>query len=243
MTNETVAPGAETSATLTNDKRKSDLMKQVAAFGTESALGRDSLPKLAHVVVEAAADGVINSTSKDAKGNTAAAIIYDRYMAADSKRAIHEHSAGGKRANVSKLQQLILLGEMSTVDGKAIMLDAFKARENMIADSEKVKPAYPFYVEVARVQRSTGKPLSLRELEQLVLKDGPKEKTLEGELKRALAILENLVTGEGKDKIKDTDERTEAAFHAIKERMEAIATMKKRNDLLQQAAKLGLKLA
>lgn len=237
---------AETPAHLKNDKRFSELMKQVSKFGEEASLGRDSLPKLAHAVVKAAADGVLDLETKDSKGNDAAAQIYEKYVAAESKKAIHEHSGGGKKANISKLRQLISMGAMAGIDAVEVMQAAFKARENMMADDNKVKPAYPFYVEVAREQLKEGretKPLTQRELESLVIKDEPSAKTLEGELKRVLKTLEGLVTGENRDKIKDTDALTEAAFHAVKERLDNMATLRQKEKLLKDAAKLGLKLA
>jgi hypothetical protein len=245
MTTETntVAAGAETSAALSNDKRFSDLMKQVTKFGEEASLGKDSLPKLAHAVVRAAADGVIDVDTKDDKGVDAAAKLYDNYVKGESKKAIHEHSSGGKKANVSKLRQLIAMGCMTTVDAVDVMQRAFQARENMISDSAKVKAAYPFYVDVAREQLKADKPLSDNELNDIALKDAPKEKTLEGELKRAMTILEGLVTGENRDKIQDTDALTEAAFQAVKERLDKIATLRQREALMKKAAELGMKLA
>jgi hypothetical protein len=239
----TVAPGAETPATQANDKRIGDLLKQVAKFGEESALGNDSLPKLAHAVVGAAADGIIDLETKDGKGNDAAFQLYSKYAAAESKKAIHEHSSGGFKGNVSKLRQLIAMGCMTTVDAKTVMQDAFKAREDMISDSVKVKSAYPFYVDVAREQLKTDKPLTARELEAIAMKDEPAAKTLEGELKRVQKILEGLVTGENRDKIKDADPLTEQAFNAVRDRLSAMATLVARQKLMQEAAKLGIKLA
>jgi|GEM_PF-2670362 len=226
-----------------NDKRFSDLMKNVSKLGEEASLGRDSLPKLAHAVVKAAADGVIDATTKDDKGNDAATNIYTRYAAAESRKAIHEHSAGGKKANISKLKQLIAMGCMTTIDAVDVMQRAFQVRENMIADDVKVKPAYPFYVEVARSQLKTDQPLDDEALGDLCRKDEAREKTLEGELSSILKKLESLVTGENRDKLQDTDELTEAAYHAIKERLDKLHMAEKRAQLMQQAAALGLKLA
>lgn len=220
---------------LKNDKRKSDLMKQVGKLGEEASLGRDSLPKLAHAVVKAAADGVV--TGDDAEG------IYTKYATAESKKAIHEHSAGGKKANVSKLKQLINMGEMTTIDGVEVMQAAFEARENMIAAENKVKPAYPFYVEVARAQLKTDTALSQDTLEDMVCKDEPNAKTVEGELKRAMKILESLVTGENRDKIKDASDNTIGAFELVRERLSQLELHSKRQALRQQAAALGLELA
>jgi hypothetical protein len=238
-----VAEGAETSAALSNDKRLSDLLKQVGQFGAEASLGKDSLPKLAHAVVRAAADGIIDADTKDAKGNDSATLIYERYAANESKKAIHEHSSGGKKANISKLRQLISMGVMTTIDAVEVMQAAFEARNAMIADDNKVKSAYPYYVDVAREQLKEKRALTAKELEDIALKDAPKAKTLEGELKRAMTILEGLMSGENRDKIKDSDALTEAAFHAVKERLDKIATLRQREKLIADAAKLGITLA
>lgn len=247
MTTETnvVAEGAETSAALSNDKRMLDLLKQVNKFGEEAALGKDSLPKLAHAVVRAAADGVIDTETKDAKGNDAAAQIYEKYAAGESKKALHEHSAGGKKANISKLRQLISMGAMTTIDAVEVMQDAFDAREGMLKeDGVKVKSSYPYYVDVAREQlkQPNGK-LTKQQLESIVQKEAAAPKELEAVLKAIFSKLEGLTTGENKDKLKDQDDLTIAAFEAIRERLDNIATERKRADLMTKAAALGLKIA
>lgn len=243
-----VAPGAETPAAMSNDKRLGELTKQVTKLGEEASLGKDSLPKLAHAVVRAAADGIIDletkTKDKAGKDQDAATIIYAAYAAGESKKAIHEHSDGGKKANVSKLRQLIAMGAMTTVDAVMVMQEAFNARENMSReDGVKVKSAYPFYVDVAREQLKSDKPLTLDELESIVKKPVAEPKELETELKAILKRLEGLVTGEGNTKLKDENDLTEAAFHAIKERCDQFATMRAHIAIREQAAKLGLKLA
>ena len=236
MTNETNIPETEAEVTTgKNDKRKSDLLRAVGKLGEEASLGRDSLPKLAHAVVKAAADGVIDGS--DAEG------LYTKYATAESKKAIHEHSAGGKKANISKLKQLIEMGCMTTIDAVEVMQAAFQARENMIADSEKVKAAYPFYVEVARAQLKTDKPLDQNTLEDMAKKDEPNAKTLEGELKKVAKVLEGLISGENRDKIKDNSEQVEAAFHLIQERLDALTLVKRQEQLRQKARELGIELA
>ena len=244
MTTETVAPGAETAAELSNDKRKSDLFKQVSKLGEEASLGKDSLPKLAHAVVKAAADGIIDLDTKDSKGLDSATIIYERYASAESKKAIHEMTSGGKKANISKVRQLIAMGCMTTIDAVEVMQRAFEARKNMINDDNKVKSAYPFYVDVAREQLKSDKPLDDRTLEGIAMKGEPAPKELEAELKSILKKLEALTTdGLGKEKVKDTNELTIAAFDAIKERVDQFATLRNRQKLMADAAALGLKLA
>jgi hypothetical protein len=239
----TVAAGAETPAALSNDKRKTDFLKQVGKFGEESALGRDALPKLAHAVVKAVADGIINMDEKDDKGNDAATQIYEKYAAQETKKALHERSAAGKKANISKLRQLMQMGAMTTIDPVEQMQKAFEARENMIADDNKVKGAYPFYIDVARKQLSQTTALTDRELESIAMKDAPEPKELEVILRGIMKKLEGLVTGENRDNVKDEDELTEAAFQAIKERLDKIATLRAHGKLRADAAKLGIKIA
>lgn len=243
----TVAPGAETPASLANDdtaKRMKELNATISKLGEEASLGKDSLPKLAHAVVRAAADGLINATDKNAKGESWAHQLYTKYANAESRKALHEHSSGGFKGNVSKLHQLISMGSMTTIDGVEVMQSAYEAREGMKReDGVKVKPAYVFYVEVAREQLKTDKPLDKRTLEAMAVKDEPDAKTLKGELERALKILEGLVTGENKSKLKDTHAKTEEAFHALKDRLATMVMEERRVTLMQQAAKYGLKLA
>lgn len=237
MTNETENT---TPAHGQNDKRLGDFMKSITKFGEESALGADALPKLAHAVVRAAADGVIDPEAKNKHGDDTAKQIYDRYAAAESKKAIHEKN--GTKANVSKLRQLIKFGAMTTVDAVEVMQAAMEAREAAIADSVKVKSSYPFYVDVARSQLNSDKPLTAGELADIARKPEPKDKEIEGELKRVLKVLEDLVSGESKAG-KDEDELTEAAMHTIKERLDKFATLRATLKLREDAAKLGLKIA
>lgn len=233
----------DTTNQIPNDNRLTDLFKQVNKFGEEASLGKDSLPKLAHAVVRAAADGVIDTSTKDKNGDDAAAQIYARYAAGESKKAIHEHSTGGKKANISKLRQLISMGEMKTIDGAEVMQGAFEARERAIDNGDKVKAAYAFYVDVAREQLKHDVALTDSQLGELALRQEASEKTLEGELKRILKSLEGLVTGENKAKLKDEDELTIAAWEAVRERVEGFATLRAREKLLSDAAALGLQLA
>lgn len=245
MTNATVQTDVgsleEAPQHLKNDKRFSDMMKVVKKFGEESSLGKDSLPKLAQYVVKNASEGVIDTETKNAKGEDAATIIYEAYVRAESNKAIHEHS--GTRANASKLRQLIKVGNMTGIDAIQLMQDAFDAREAMQADDNKVKPAYPFYVEVARAQlEAPNSQVDRRSLETLACKDAPKEKTIEGELKRAYKILEDLVSGEGRSP-KDKDEITEAALQAVKDRLDKFATARNIAKLRDMASKCGVSLA
>lgn len=235
-------------AALPNDQRLKKLVSQVGSLGAEASLGADALPKLAHAVVTAAAEGVIDLATKhklrDGKSmGDVATFLYEKYAAQESSKAIHEHSKAGIKGNASKLRQLVSLGLMTTVDGVEVMNNAFTARDNMMKDDNKVKPAYVYYVEVAREQIKLDKPLSMRALETLAVKEAPEDKTLQDEVERCIGILEGLVTGENKYKLKDTSGKCEAAMHTLKELIAKMIDDQRRVALLQEAAKLGLKLA
>lgn len=233
----------ETPEVAKNDKRRSDLNRMVKKLGEEAALGKDSLPKLAQAVVTAAADGVI--TANDAGA------LYERYAEAESNKAIHEHSAGGLKANTSKLRQLIAMGEMTTIDPVAVMQAAYDEREKYIAetaeaegaDRPKFKSAYPFYVDVARAQLKTDTALGAEHFRELMVKPEPKQKDLEAELTAIMKRLEGLVTGENKSGLHDEHDNTEAAFHLLKERMDAFAKARLMAKLAVDAKALGINLA
>jgi len=230
---------------LVNDKRFADFMKQVTSLGNEAGLGKDSLPKLAVAVVQQAADGVIELDTKNKDGHDIAQVIYERYVQAEGKKTLHEMTNGGKKGNISKLRQLIAMGLMTTVDGTVVIDAAFQARKRMAEPTlgNKVKPAYAYYVDVAREQLKSSTPLDDAALEALALKEEAEDKTLIGELKRVQKILDGLVSGENKSKIKDQDPLVIAAQEAIAERVAALVNLEARIELEQMAAKLGLKLA
>lgn len=246
----TPAPAATTPtpAAGDNDKRFKELVSQASKFGGEAALGADALPKLAHAVVQAAGNGVISLSTKhklkDGKEGDVATYLYEKYASEEGKKALHEHSKAGIKGNASKLRQLISLGLMTTVDGVDVMNNAYTARDNMLhEDGVKVKAAYPFYVEVAREQLKSDKPLTMKALEGLAVKDEPDDKTLEQEVKAIIGRLEGLVTGENKFKLKDTSGKCEEAMHKLKELFAKMILDKQRMELIQAAAKLGLNVA
>lgn len=224
-----------------NDTRYDDLIAQVEQLGAEAALGKDSLPKLAHAVVKASADGVIDANAKDQNGYDAAHSIYSKYAASEGSKALHEHTKGSAKAQISKLRQLINMGAMTTIDGVLVMQAAFETREELRGTDAKLKPAYAYYVDVAREQLKRDMPLTTEELEEIAIRNEPKEKGVEDELKRACKILEDLVTGEGRHRLRDDSELTEAAFQAVRERLEEFATLRAREKLSKDAAKLGIK--
>lgn len=123
------------------DGRK-NYLADVRELGRESALGKDSLPRLAMRTVEAAALGYI--------GEDMAKDIYDDYLIAESKKLIHTDN--GKAANASKLKAFIKMGLLPTVDSIDVIQRAAGIHKKMRAEGPKPQPAYAAYISVARAQ-------------------------------------------------------------------------------------------
>lgn len=130
--------------TLKNDTRLDDLKSLVRELGRESASGRDAKAKLALQVVRAAYDGVIGPDEVE--------MIYQEYASAESKKAIHDHSAGGLKANVSKLRQVVALGCLPQVDGPELLDKVTDIRDELRGTDEKLKAAFDAFVDVSRAQ-------------------------------------------------------------------------------------------
>lgn len=228
--------------TSNSDTRMDTLMSDVRQFGRDDAAGGDAMPKLGLRVVQAAYDGVIDTT-KDSDGRDDAARIYEEYVKAKSKKAIHNHTDGGLKANVSKLRKLVELGGSPKVDGVNVMERAYTLRGEMVAAEEKVKSAYAAYVDVARRQLEADDDLTDEEIKAAMRKGEGSEKTVLGELKRAAKILDALVTGEGKNGLKDQEEDTIAALEHVNTRITMLEYSIKREKLLADANEMGLTIA
>lgn len=236
MTNATENTSNVNATENVNDTRLKDFMKDVRKYGAESAAGRDALPHLALRVVQAAADGLI-----DAEGTET---VYEAYIKADERRAAIERTPAGRKAQISKLRQLVSLGCLTTVDGFVVITDAKEVLEKVHEKGEgKVKSAYAYFVDVARAQLKQDTPLSKEALKELAFKSEPNPKTLEGELEKVRKILEGLISGENKDKLKDDHEDVEAAYHLIDSRLKQLITLRETEELRRKAAALGFKLA
>jgi hypothetical protein len=224
----------------TNDTRRDDLVKEVTSLGAEAALGKDSLPKLAHRVVRAAADGVVG-TGKDSDKRDDAAKLYEDYVKGASKKAIHEHTDGGVKAQVSKLRKLIEMGSMTIIDPVDVMNRAHAVRQKLQEAGVDLKPAYASYVDLAREQLdSPGAALDDAAIEGVVSKAPPKEKTVEKELEAIHRRVEKLVTGEGG--LKHQTPELIQAEELLRTALAALMVASEQTQLQTLAAKHGVAL-
>lgn len=170
-----------------------EFFKDVKSLGTASGAGAAALPRLAMACIAAAHDGII-STAKQAGGKDDATLIYEAYQAADSKKS--EHTAGGAKANASKLRQLIQMGGMPTVDAIDVANRTVVLRKDLEDNEIKTKPLYAALVDVARAQLGQATALTDGQIKEACEKTA-KDKSLEDEIKAIHKRVEKIVKGDG----------------------------------------------
>jgi hypothetical protein len=186
-----------------NDTRLSDFMKEVREAGRERAMGRDSLPNLAFKFIRAVADEVLD-IAKDQNGDDAAARIFKTFADCDGNKAVHDRSADSVKAQISKMRALQKFASNPKWDAVQVGNDVFTAIADYRKDAIDTKSTYAALVDVAREQMKSDTQLTSSEIGVLVLPTtNAKEVTLESKLEKIAKQMEEIITGEGKDGIKD----------------------------------------
>lgn len=204
----------------TREEMLKDFNRDIAAYGKDSGKGAAALPRLGLRVIRAAADGLI-SNEKPKDGTKSDAVrIYEKYAEQDSKHA--EHSKGGMKANAAKLNALIGLGCMTTVDGVEVADRAVALREKMEGEDLKPKALFAGLVDVARAQMEEDQPLTDDAIMGALGKT-VKDKTLEDEWNSIYKKVEKLVTGENPAGIKDDSDRAMKIAEQINEHIKNFA--------------------
>lgn len=181
-----------------------DFFKDVNRFGKASGEGASALGRLGLRALRAAADGVLSTAKPAGGGKDDATLVYEAYAAMDSKHA--EHTAGGSKANASKLRQIIGMGCMTTLsDPVAIGDKVVRIREEMEGADLKPKALFAALVDVARDQQASDTELSDAAIRAALTKTKA-DKTLEKEWEGINKKIEALVTGEGSHGLKDQSE-------------------------------------
>lgn len=218
-----------------NDTRLSDFMSVVRELGRDAASGKDSLPNLAVAFVRAVADGVVDM-AKDNTGDDGAARVFKTYAASEGKKAVHDRTENGLKANISKLRQLGNFAGNPKWDAVDVLNRAITIRRDAQDNDIDVKPAYAAFVDVAREQLKHDEALTDDMLFATVTKtDKEKEVTLEGKLKKIAKDLENVISGEkwkdvNGNPIKDQSPEVLAAAEQINARLAALLTKKQEDE-------------
>ena len=141
------------------EEMRRDLFKDVNKFGKASGEGASALGRLGLRALRAAADGILSTAKPQGGGKDDATLIYEAYAAMDSKHA--EHTAGGAKANASKLRQIIGMGCMTTLSDPVAVGDrTVRIRDQMEAAELKPKALFAALVDVAREQQASDTELT-----------------------------------------------------------------------------------
>lgn len=214
-----------------------DFFKDVNKFGKASGEGASALGRLGLRCLRAAADGAISSAKPAGGGKDDATLIYEAYAAMDSKHA--EHTAGGAKANASKLRQVIAMGCMTTLSDPVAVGDRVVAiRERMEGAELKPKALFAALVDVARDQLASDTELSDAAIEAALIKTKA-EKTLEKEWTAIQKKVEGLITGEASHGLKDTSDTALKISDLCIERLKQYKSDDTRADLIAAMVENG----
>ena len=222
-----------------NDTRLEDFAKVVRELGREAASGKDALPNLAVVFARAVYDGVVDP-AKDTNGDDGAARWFKEYAKSEGKKAFHDRGEQSQKAQISKLRQIQNAAANPKFDFVEVLNRAITIRQQAIKDSLEVKSPYPAYVDVAREQLKYDDELDDAIIFATVTKnETTKEVTLEGQLKKAAKILEDVITGEKHPGVKDQSPEIIAAAEQLNVRIGALLLAQQQSDALEKALAAG----
>lgn len=222
---------------LTREEMLRDMWKDIGAYGKDSGKGAAALPRLGMRVIRAAADGLISNEKPKDGSKSDAVRIYEKYAEQDSKHA--EHSKGGMKANAAKLNALIGLGCMTTVDGVDVADRAVRLREKMEGEDQKPKALFAGLVDVARAQMEQDQPLTDDAI-MAALGKTVKDKTLAEEWAAIYKKVEKIVSGENPHGIKDQSDRALKIAEQINEHINNFAVDAEQEDQIAFCMERGM---
>ena len=212
-----------------NDTRLDEFMKEVREFGRDSASGKDALPSLAFKFIRAIADEVIE-IAKDSDGLDAAARVFTAYATSEGKKQVMDRSSDSIKAQISKLRALQEFASNPKWDAVQVGNEVYTAICDYRKDAIDTKSVYASLVDVAREQLKSDQQLTAAEIGVLVLPTtNTKEVTLESKLEKIAKQMEELITGEGKDGLKDQSPELIQAQELVNTRRGELAKLMQKN--------------
>ena len=231
------APGIGHNAPADPAEMRRDFFKDVNKFGKASGEGASALGRLGLRALRAAADGVLSTAKPQGGGKDDATLVYEAYTAMDSKHA--EHTAGGAKANASKLRQVIAMGCMTTLSDPVAVGDrVVSIRERMEGADLKPKALFAALVDAAREQIASDTELTDAQIEAICTKTKA-DKTLEKEWTAIQKRVEGLITGEASHGLKDTSDVALKISDLCLERLKQYKRDETRNDLIDTMMERG----
>ena len=222
------------------EEMRKDFFKDVNKFGKASGEGASALGRLGLRALRAAADSILTTVKPTQGGKDDATLVYEAYASQDSKHA--EHTAGGAKANASKLRQIVGMGCMTTCDPVAVGDKVVRLREQMEAAELKPKALFAALVDVAREQQASDTELTDDAIKVCLTKT-PAEKTLEKEWAAVLKKVEGLISGENPAGLKDQSEGALAVGMALSDHVKNYAFEGTRRVRIEGMVEVGYTLA
>lgn len=218
-------------------KMRREFFQDVNKFGKASGEGASALGRLGLRSLRAAADGILSTAKPQSGGKDDATLVYEAYAAMDSKHA--EHTAGGAKANASKLRQIIGMGCMTTLcDPVAIGDKVVRIREEMEGADLKPKALFAGLVDVARDQQASDVELTDAAIRGCLTKSKA-DKTLEKEWEAIGKRIDKLVTGEGADGLKDQSPEAIQIQELVTDKIKNYKSEGTRNDRIDDMMENG----
>jgi hypothetical protein len=175
-----------------NIPTRKDIIRQAAEAGRDAAAGSDALPNLAKTVVLAASLGHLSLIRLHDRDDAAA--IYAAYAHARHKRAKFD-VGDDRRAQVSKLRQLVKMGLMPNANPIEVIENTIAVHQRALSSGQKVPSLYTAMVLIARRQLEAGRDLTQGEI-SVEICSGIKRPvpTLVAKLAKIDAALTDLIT-------------------------------------------------
>lgn len=187
-----------------NDTRLADAMAIVRDLAYAQAAGDDAMPNLAIHVCRIVYEDILD-LSKDQHGDDGAARVFKSFIINAGKRAIHERTEKGLKSNISKMRQICLFASNPKWDAVGVFNRATIIMRQAKKDGIELKSPYEGYVCVAREQLKLDEAMDDDMILAAVAKsENTKTVTVEGQIKKAKKILEDLITGEKYPGIQDS---------------------------------------
>lgn len=222
-----------------NDTRLDDFETFVKDQGKAWAAGDDAMPAFAVGFIRAVYDSVID-VNKDANGDDAAARYFKKLCAVKGKKAFHDRTEQSIKSQGSKVRQLQKAASNPKWDFVDVNNRGITIRQQAIKDGIEVKSPFPAMVDLAREQLKYDDELDDAMIFAVVTKtEVTKEVTLEGQLKKAAKILEDIITGEKYPGVHDNSPEVHVASEQLTARLNDIVSLRVKEEALAKASDLG----
>lgn len=226
-----------------NDMRRNDALTETRDIARTHAMGGRALSILYGKLIHWAAEGVISSASRGTKGakTSDAKEFYDEYAAAYVKKSAAGQDADSIKVQVSKMNSLIKLGEMTTIGDPKAQLDRFAQEYKRQAelDNKAVRPETAAMLAWAKAQLdNSDQPLSDEAIAECCAKATKEDPTPEEYIEAVRKRIEKVISGEAGFKI--NDDRVIAAHESLRSFVTTLVVQREQAELLAKAAELGL---